>query len=616
MKERLVHWLNSLSAKYVAVFVLLVGVSIVTTGAVQAYFSYQDSKRSLFLLQREKAKALASALHDFFASEARALKTVGPGQLIPKKQLLDQLDAVVKTAPALSAYYLDGRGHVLASTELGSAVKLGRCGARFAYPLIATLKSSFEPDTKDFTNETDTKEFAVSPPYRCSSDSQLMRIAILEATPGINYVEEQFDASAIGALISAERVGEAGYAYAVDSRGVLLAQPDDAPFGVVGSTTRSLPQVSHALSSRARQGSLIGRDPEGADVLSAYATVRPIGWTVFVEQPSSEAFAPLRASLWRTAIILGCLLVMTVVVSLLLARRLVRPIKRMQVAAESIGAGAYDERIELKRKDELGSLARAFNTMAERLEELIGGLERLVAQRTQQLERASKHKSEFLANMSHELRTPLNAIIGFTQVLQQKLFGEVNDKQEEYLEDIHGSANHLLELINDALDLSKVEAGQVELDVEPFSLREALERSVVIVRERANNTGVRLTLEPNGDVEIVQGDERRIRQVLFNLLSNAVKFTPQGGTVGVSSARVDGEVQVSVADTGPGIAHEDQDRIFEEFQQTDIGEEQSEGTGLGLALSKKLIELHGGRIWVDSEPGKGSTFTFTLPVNA
>src|SRR5262249_55024389 len=155
-----------------------------------------------------------------------------------------------------------------------------------------------------------------------------------------------------------------------------------------------------------------------------------------------------------------------------------------------------DERIELNRKDELGALASAFNQMAERVQELIGGLERTVAERTKQLEQASKHKSAFLANMSHELRTPLNAILGFTQVLQQKLFGEVNDKQEEYLEDIHGSADHLLALINDVLDLSKVEAGQVELEKTQFSLREALERGVVMLRERATRNGVSLTLEP------------------------------------------------------------------------------------------------------------------------
>jgi signal transduction histidine kinase len=161
-----------------------------------------------------------------------------------------------------------------------------------------------------------------------------------------------------------------------------------------------------------------------------------------------------------------------------------------------------------------------------------------------------------------------------------------------------------------------VEAGQVELELSEFSLREALRRSVVIVRERATKNGVSLTLEPDADVELVEGDERRIRQVLFNLLSNAVKFTPQGGSVVVGSARQNGEVLVSVADSGPGIALEDQERIFEEFQQTELGAEEHEGTGLGLALSRKLVELHGGRIWVESEPGKGSTFTFTLPVDA
>jgi len=189
----------------------------------------------------------------------------------------------------------------------------------------------------------------------------------------------------------------------------------------------------------------------------------------------------------------------------------------------------------------------------------------------------------------------------------------VNEKQEEYLDDILSSGNHLLSLINDVLDLSKVEAGQVELKVAGFSLREALERGVVMVRERATKDGVRVALAAVPTVDVVTGDERRIRQVIFNLLSNAVKFTPAGGVVSVTATHVDGEVRVAVADTGPGIAAEDCERIFDKFQQTDAGIEQREGTGLGLALSKRLVELHGGRIWVDSEPGKGSTFVFTLP---
>jgi signal transduction histidine kinase len=230
-----------------------------------------------------------------------------------------------------------------------------------------------------------------------------------------------------------------------------------------------------------------------------------------------------------------------------------------------------------------------------------------------ELETASRHKSEFLANMSHELRTPLNAILGFSQLLQKKLFGELNEKQEEYVEDIRSSGNHLLSLINDVLDLSKVEAGQIELQVAPFSLREAVERGVVMVRERASKDGVAIAADVDPEVQLVNADERRIRQVLFNLLSNAVKFTPTGGRVEVTAARVGEEIHVAVADTGPGIAPEDHERIFEEFQQTDAGAKQNEGTGLGLALSKRLVELHGGRIWVESELGAGSRFVFTLP---
>jgi signal transduction histidine kinase len=283
---------------------------------------------------------------------------------------------------------------------------------------------------------------------------------------------------------------------------------------------------------------------------------------------------------------------------------LIVPIQRIDRRLAAIASGDFTGHVDVTNRDELGALAANVNRMNDELRRLY-----------RELELASKHKSDFLANMSHELRTPLNAVIGFSQVLREGMIGEVNDKQKEYLEDILSSGNHLLSLINDVLDLSKVEAGQVTLEVEQFSLRDALESGVVMVRERATTDGVRITLEP-ADVGLVSGDERRVRQVIFNLLSNAVKFTPSGGSVDVSAAQVNGEVRVSVADTGPGIAPEDVDRIFEEFQQTDAGVEQREGTGLGLALSKRLVELHGGRIWVDSEPGKGSTFVFTLPAGA
>jgi signal transduction histidine kinase len=287
---------------------------------------------------------------------------------------------------------------------------------------------------------------------------------------------------------------------------------------------------------------------------------------------------------------------------LLLSWALIGPIQRTEARLEEIAAGDFSNRLDVPNRDELGALAANVNRMNDELRRLYG-----------ELETASRHKSEFLANMSHELRTPLNAILGFSQVLRERMFGELNEKQEEYLDDILASGNHLLSLINDVLDLSKVEAGQVELEVAPFSLREALERGVVMVRERASERGVQLGLEIAPEVDVVAADERRIRQVVFNLLSNAVKFTPAGGRIDVEAAQLDGKIHVSVADTGPGIAPEDQERIFEEFQQTDVGVRQREGTGLGLALSKRLVELHGGRIWVESKPGAGSRFVFTLP---
>jgi len=288
---------------------------------------------------------------------------------------------------------------------------------------------------------------------------------------------------------------------------------------------------------------------------------------------------------------------------LVLSWSLIDPIQRTEARLSQIAAGDFSRRLDVPNRDELGSLAANVNRMNDELRRLYG-----------ELETASKHKSEFLANMSHELRTPLNAIIGFSQVLRQRLFGEVNEKQEEYLDDILSSGNHLLSLINDVLDLSKVEAGQVELEIADFSLREALERGLVMVRERASKNSVQLSLELAPDVDIVRGDERRLQQVVFNLLSNAVKFTPARGSVAVETARRDGEVRVSVTDTGPGIAPNDQERIFEEFQQTAVGVHQREGTGLGLALSKRLVELHGGRIWVESDVGNGSRFVFTLPL--
>ena len=282
---------------------------------------------------------------------------------------------------------------------------------------------------------------------------------------------------------------------------------------------------------------------------------------------------------------------------------LIGPVRHMDERLQQIASGDFAGRVEIPNRDELGALAANLNRMSEELGRLY-----------QQLEAASRHKSEFLANMSHELRTPLNAIIGFSEVLLERMFGELNPKQEEYLQDIMTSGRHLLSLINDILDLSKVEAGRMELELSAFDLPAALEGCLTLVRERATRHGITLGLTVDERLGQIVADERKVRQVVLNLLSNAVKFTPEGGRVAVGAARADGSVEVSVSDTGIGIAQDEQEAIFEEFRQAGSDyTRKREGTGLGLALSRKFVELHGGRIWVKSEVGKGSTFTFTLP---
>ncbi|HET7801646.1 MAG TPA: response regulator [Humibacillus xanthopallidus] len=232
---------------------------------------------------------------------------------------------------------------------------------------------------------------------------------------------------------------------------------------------------------------------------------------------------------------------------------------------------------------------------------------------SRELAEASRHKSEFLASMSHELRTPLNAVIGFSEVLLERMFGELNDRQEDYLRDIHSAGRHLLALLGDILDLSKVEAGRMELDLTTFPMDDILSQAISLVRERAASHGLRLTLDASQALGIVTADELRLKQVLLNLLSNAVKFTPDGGRIDVHAWRHGDVVEVTVTDTGVGVDPIDQERIFDSFQQGERSASTIEGTGLGLTLSRRIIELHGGRLWLSSSPGEGSTFGISIP---
>jgi len=293
----------------------------------------------------------------------------------------------------------------------------------------------------------------------------------------------------------------------------------------------------------------------------------------------------------------------SLVLGLGLGFSIVRPLRTINSRVERIAAGDFGEHMRVDNRDELGALAVNVDRMSDQLGRL-----------SADLEAANRHTSEFLSNMSDELRTPLNAIIGSSEVLLQRLFGDLNAKQADYLQDILESGKHQLALINDILDLSKVEADRMELQLSTFSLQAVIDNGITMLRETAARSGVVLEVECDPRVDAIEADERKVRQVLFDLLSNAVKFTAKGGTVSVRTQARSDAVEISVDDTGVGIAPEDQGRIFEEFGQTGSGKSLEGSTGLGLTLAKRFVELHGGAMSLRSTVGLGSTFTFVLPL--
>jgi signal transduction histidine kinase len=314
----------------------------------------------------------------------------------------------------------------------------------------------------------------------------------------------------------------------------------------------------------------------------------------------------------------------------LMGRHLVKPINDLVTGTHLIASGNLNTRIEASSKDELGVLAESFNRMAgslkanqAALEEAYKNLEQKVAERTQELalanwrlNEASRHKSAFLASMSHELRTPLNAIIGFSEVLLDPLLKVTEEERKQFLTDIFNSGRHLLQLINEVLDLSKIEAGRMELQIEPASLHKTLETVQNTIHPLAAKELIDLRFENKNEIGSIRMDAARIKQVLLNLVGNAVKFTPEGGQVWVRANTADSVVRVEVGDTGPGISPEQHEKIFLPFYQVPTGKtsDKPEGTGLGLALAKEFVEMHGGKIWLESEVGRGSRFFFTIPV--
>jgi signal transduction histidine kinase len=775
--------------KYVVPIIAIVVVALSASGGISIYFSYKETRNALVALQREKAIAAAARIENFVREIEHQIGWTALPQIAEGANPLElrRFDYVKlgRQVPAITeASYISPKGCMQVQSSRLAMDRLGDCLEDLSkdprFTVAKTGKTYFGPVY--FRKETE--------PY--------MAIAMRAGRDGAGVTAVEVNLKFIWEVVQQIKVGKKGHAYVVDGRGRLVAHPDISL--VLQKTDLSmLPQVKGALAVPATaeedaQDTAEARDRAGGKVLTAHARIEPLEWTVFVEQPIEEAYAPLYAPLIRIGILLLLGLVLSLLASLALARYMVRPINALREGAVAIAAGNLDQKIDVQSGDELQDLAEQFNNMAAKLSESYAGLERKVADRTaelkdaleqqkasaevlrvisgsvadakpvfdkilescerlfggrnlgislvgedgklhlgayrgprreefealfpmpldetsgtgtailrqqalhypdveggadvpeyvrrasiisktksiifapmlwegravgaiyigrdyaapfsdkdiallktfsdqaaiaienvrlfneiqekgRQLEIANRHKSEFLANMSHELRTPLNAIIGFSEVLGERYFGELNEKQLDYVKDIHASGKHLLSLINDILDLSKIEAGRMELDLAEFDMPSALQNAMTLVRERAQRHGIKLDLTTDPALNQFHADERKFKQIMLNLLSNAVKFTPEGGTVGVTAKLNGSSVEIAVVDSGVGIAAEDQEAIFEEFKQ--VGSDytkKAEGTGLGLALTRRFIELHGGSIRVASAPGKGATFTFTLPI--
>jgi signal transduction histidine kinase len=652
------------------------------------------------------------------------------------------------------------------------------------------LDMSAEPK---FTEAVAHKVYYGSVYFRRESEPYMtLTLAGTRRESGVSVAEVNL--KLIWDVVSQIKVGERGDAYVVDGQGRLIAHPDISL--VLRNTDMSqLAQVQAARRAAADappEQVQIAQDIQGRKVLTAYAPVTPLGWLVFVELPAAEAYAPLYASIERSAVLLLGALGLAFLAGLLLARRMVGPIQALRIGASRIGSGDFGQRISIKTGDELEALADQFNDMGSRLRESYADLESKVALRTRelaqsveelralgevsqavnstldvaavlstivakavqlsdteagaiyvydelaqqfrlrathgmsdeliaaiaerqtdlgdttigeaaerreamqianlseeppsqlvdiilaagfrallvvpllrpdrvlgalvvrrrqpglfpretvdllqtfaaqsvlaiqnarlfteieekgrQLEVASQHKSQFLANMSHELRTPLNAILGYTELMRDEIYGEVPAKMQGVLDRVQSNGRHLLGLINDVLDLSKIEAGQLTLSVANYSLEDVVHGVVTSVESLATEKQLALKLDIPRNLPAGRGDERRIAQVLLNLVGNAIKFTEKG-EVAIAASATNGSFNIAVRDTGPGISPADQVKIFEEFHQADNSATKTKGgTGLGLSIAKRIVEMHGGRIWVESSPGSGATFSVSLPV--
>ena len=569
--------------KYVVYFVGLVVLVLAINGGLEIWFTYRDTLAALNRTQTEKAQAAATRIDEALSETERQISWVTRASASTIEQHRSDYASLLDQVPSIDELTkLDGNGR--------EQLQVSRSGVTAGSNTDYSRDPVFS-DAQSGRTRYGPVEFDGAEPY--------MAITLTHSRRDSGVTVAQVSLRFLSDTINSIQLGDGLYAYAVDEQGRLLAQAKRTE-PALGTDLSKEPQVSAALKNAAPV--MFGKTVAGNSVFATSAPTSRMKWQVFVEQPLHEALDPVYS---------------------LLARQMVVPMRALQAGAMRLGESDFGHRIEVKTGDEIEELADQFNRMAERLDESYSRLEQKVQERTHDLEEktrelaiASQHKSQFFANMSHELRTPLNAVLGYSELLLDGLYGKMPDKAQDVLDRIQVNGKHLLGLINDVLDISKMEAGQLTLVFENYSMKTLIQTVIASTESLAQAKALALTSSIANDLPAGHGDERRLTQVLVNIVGNAIKFTDKGSVdIGVTAR--DGDFHITVRDTGPGISPDHQALIFDEFQQVDSSiTRQKGGTGLGLSISKRIVAMHGGDISVESALGKGATFHIRLPVQA
>ena len=589
--------------RYAVLITALAGAVLLASGAIEIYFSDRQYRATLAELQRDNAAAAASSVSRFIEDLAHQLgEAITPAASATtadlEKRRIDYLK-LLRLAPAVTTLrFVDSHGI--------ERVQVSRMDAD-----TTNSKADLSRDPGFIAARNGRIHFG--PVYFFEQTEPYMSIAVPDSSGEGSVTLAEVNLKFIWSVVAGIKVGEKGYAYVVDAGGRLVAHPDIHQ--VLQMTDLSaLPQVRAALAGATNappRSTERAIDPQGRPVLTAHTVIQPLGWHVFVEQPHSEALAPLYASLSRHTVILLLALALALAASATLARRMVAPIRELQSGAQKIGAGDLAHRIHVATGDELEELAKQFNHMGAQLQESYADLERRIAERTRDLEAANQAKSRFLAAASHDLRQPIHALSLLAAQLDTS--GRPADR-DRAIAQIKAGIETLGGLFDDLLDISKLEAGAVVAQREDFAVSAVLDAIRTQFAPEVREKGLRLKVLPSD--AYVHSDPVLLQRIVANFVSNAVRYTERGGIL-VGARRRGSNLQIAVWDTGCGIPEERREDIFREFVQLDSpNRDRGKGLGLGLAIVARLAPLLGSRVELKSIPGKGSMFAIRVPLAA